>query len=253
MTDQTPRERERAAETRPNPHRLGAARAPGGQAEQPPGAGPERRPPSTRAASPDDRAPRPSRPRAAHRAADGARSRRRQPPRRLYRSRDDRVIAGVCGGIARYFNIDPVLVRVGAVALAFLGGAGLLAYLAAVLLIPKEGEGGQPPEAPNRGMAITGVVLLVVAICVVLPFHGGWGPGWGLVPLGFIALAGLFVWRLASGQRPEGDATSGPARHGARRRADRGAASCSPSPPPGPRPRAATASWPGSSSRPASR
>ena len=70
-------------------------------------------------------------------------------PRRLYRTRDDRVIAGVCSGIARYFNIDPVLVRVGAVALAFLGGAGLLAYLAAVLLIPKEGEGGRPPRRPT--------------------------------------------------------------------------------------------------------
>jgi phage shock protein PspC (stress-responsive transcriptional regulator) len=128
------------------------------------------------------------------------------PPRRLYRTRDDRVIAGVCGGIARYFNIDPVLVRVGAVALAFLGGAGLLAYLAAVLLIPKEGEGGQPPEAPSRGLAITGAVLLVVAFCVVLPFRASWSPGWGLVPLGLIALAGLFVWRLASGQRPEADA-----------------------------------------------
>jgi phage shock protein PspC (stress-responsive transcriptional regulator) len=127
-------------------------------------------------------------------------------PRRLYRSRTDRVIGGVCSGIAKYFDIDPVLVRVGAVALAFLGGAGILAYLAAVLLIPNEGEGGLPPEAPKRGMAITGVVLLVVAIGVVLPFHGGWGADWGLVPLGFLALAGLVVWRLASGQRPEGDA-----------------------------------------------
>lgn len=127
-------------------------------------------------------------------------------PRRLYRSRDDRVIGGVCAGIAKYFDIDPVLVRVGAVALVFLGGAGILAYLAAVLLIPNEGEAGQPPEAPKRGMAITGVVLLVVAICVVLPFQGGWGPNWGLVPLGFLALAGLLVWRLASGQRPQGDA-----------------------------------------------
>jgi phage shock protein PspC (stress-responsive transcriptional regulator) len=128
------------------------------------------------------------------------------PPRRLYRTRDDRVIAGVCAGIARYFNIDPVLVRVGAVALAFLGGAGLLAYLAAVLLIPKEGESGRPPEAPSRGLVITGAVLLVVAFCVVLPFRGNWGPGWGIVPLGFVALAGLFVWRVASGQRPQGDA-----------------------------------------------
>jgi len=55
-------------------------------------------------------------------------------------------------------------------------------------------------------MAITWVLLLVVAICVVLPFRGFWGPGWGLVPLGFVALAGLVVWRLASGQRPQGDA-----------------------------------------------
>ena len=127
-------------------------------------------------------------------------------PRRLYRSRSDRVLAGVCGGIARYFNVDPVLVRVGAVALVFLGGAGLLAYIAAVLLIPNEGEGGRTPDGPNRGMVIAGAVLLVIAVCVVIPFRGGWGPGWGLVPLGFVALAGLVVWRLASGQRPEGDA-----------------------------------------------
>jgi phage shock protein PspC (stress-responsive transcriptional regulator) len=127
-------------------------------------------------------------------------------PRRLFRSRGDRVIGGVCGGVAKYFNIDPVLVRVGAVALVFLGGAGILAYIAAVLLIPNEGVDGGAPEAPRRGMAVAGVVLLVVAICVVLPFQGGWGPGWGLVPLGFVALAGLLVWRLASGQRPEGDA-----------------------------------------------
>ena len=153
------------------------------------------------------RTPRTSRP-ASRPASRPPSSRRPQAPgpRRLYRSRDDRVIGGVCGGIAKYFDIDPVLVRVGAVALVFLGGAGILAYLAAVLLIPNEGEAGQPPEAPKRGLAIAGVVLLVVAICVVLPFQGGWGPNWGLVPLGFLALAGLLVWRLASGQRPEGDA-----------------------------------------------
>ena len=161
--------------------------------------------------SPTTEQPAPERPTTEQPAAASARPpssrRRRRPgPRRLYRSRGDRVIGGVCGGIARYFDIDPVLVRVGAVALAFLGGAGILAYLAAVLLIPNEGEAGQPPEAPKRGMAITGVVLLVVAVCVVLPFQGGWGPSWGLVPLGFLALAGLLVWRLASGQRPQGDA-----------------------------------------------
>src|SRR3954453_16528612 len=77
-----------------------------------------------------------------------------QPAPRLYRTRDEPVIAGVCGGIARYFNIDPVLVRVGAVALAFLGGAGLLASLAADLLHPREGEAEVPPQAPSRGLVI---------------------------------------------------------------------------------------------------
>jgi phage shock protein PspC (stress-responsive transcriptional regulator) len=127
-------------------------------------------------------------------------------PRRLYRSRGDRVIGGVCGGIAKYFGIDPVIVRVVAVALIFLGGTGLIAYLAGVLLIPNEGEGGGPAEGPRRGMVVAGAILLVIAIGVALPFHGGWWGDWSLVPLGLVAIAGLLVWRLASGQRPEGDA-----------------------------------------------
>jgi phage shock protein PspC (stress-responsive transcriptional regulator) len=127
-------------------------------------------------------------------------------PRRLYRSRSDRVIGGVCGGIAKYFSIDPVIVRVAAVALIFLGGTGIVAYVAALLLMPNEGEGGGPAEGPKRGVAVAGAVLLVVAICVALPFRGGWWDGWSLLPLGILAIAGLFVWRLASGQRPQGDA-----------------------------------------------
>jgi phage shock protein PspC (stress-responsive transcriptional regulator) len=128
-------------------------------------------------------------------------------PRRLYRSRTDRIIAGVCSGIARYFAIDPVVVRVAAVTLVFLGGTGLIAYVAAWLLMPKEpAVPGGEPEGPRRGVAIAGVILLIIAIGVALPLHGGWWAGWSLVPLGLIALAGLLVWRLASGQRPEGDA-----------------------------------------------
>jgi phage shock protein PspC (stress-responsive transcriptional regulator) len=127
-------------------------------------------------------------------------------PRRLYRSRSDRVLGGVCGGIAKYFAIDPVIVRVVAVALIFLGGTGLIAYVAGLLLIPNEGEGGGPAEGPRRGVVIAGAILLVIAIGVALPFHGGWWDSWSLVPLGLIALAGLLVWRLASGERPQGDA-----------------------------------------------
>jgi len=129
-------------------------------------------------------------------------------PRRLYRSRDDRVIAGVCGGLARYLNVDPVFVRVAAVALIFAGGAGLFLYAAAFLLVPNEGEGGAPPDPPRRLFVIAGVVVLICAIGALLPFHWGWGwgDGWGLLPLGFLALAGLVVWRFATGQRPEGNA-----------------------------------------------
>ncbi|MCB2211161.1 PspC domain-containing protein [bacterium] len=58
--------------------------------------------------------------------------------RRLTRSRDNRVIAGVCGGIGNYFNIDPVIVRI-LWLLAFFGaGAGLLAYIIAWLVIPED-------------------------------------------------------------------------------------------------------------------
>jgi phage shock protein PspC (stress-responsive transcriptional regulator) len=127
-------------------------------------------------------------------------------PRRLFRSRSDRVVAGVCGGVARYLNVDPVIVRVAAVALIFLGGAGLALYIAAILLVPNEGEEGQPGPAPSRGLAIAGIIVLIIAIGALLPFHGGWWGHWSLVPLGLVAVAGLLVWRVASGRRPEADA-----------------------------------------------
>jgi phage shock protein PspC (stress-responsive transcriptional regulator) len=131
-------------------------------------------------------------------------------PRRLFRSRSDRVIGGVCGGLARYLNVDPVIVRVVAVALVFVGGAGLLLYAAAFLLVPNEGEGGGPPEAPKRLFVIAGVIALICAIGVLLPFRWGWGwgDGWDLLPLGFVALAGLVVWRFATGERHQRDARS---------------------------------------------
>ncbi len=57
--------------------------------------------------------------------------------KRLYRSNKDCMIAGVCGGIAEYFEIDPTIVRLIAVALIFGMGSGLLAYLVGAIIIPK--------------------------------------------------------------------------------------------------------------------
>jgi len=58
--------------------------------------------------------------------------------RRLYRSRTDRKIAGICGGLAKYFDIDPVIVRLAWVLLFFLGGSGIFLYIIAWIVIPLE-------------------------------------------------------------------------------------------------------------------
>lgn len=57
--------------------------------------------------------------------------------KRLYRSKRDIMICGVCGGIAEYFDIDPTIVRLIAVVLIFGWGSGLLAYLVGAIIIPK--------------------------------------------------------------------------------------------------------------------
>ena len=58
--------------------------------------------------------------------------------KKLYKSKGNRYIAGVCGGIAEYFNVDPTVVRVLWVIFSLMGGSGVLAYIAAALLIPEE-------------------------------------------------------------------------------------------------------------------
>ncbi|MBN4076272.1 PspC domain-containing protein [Gemmatimonas aurantiaca] len=59
--------------------------------------------------------------------------------RRFYRSRDEKVLAGVCGGMAEYFSADPTLIRLGVVLLFFAsGGTAILAYILAIFIVPKE-------------------------------------------------------------------------------------------------------------------
>jgi phage shock protein C len=65
-------------------------------------------------------------------------------PRKLYRSQIDRKLAGVCGGLGEYFNVDVTLVRILFVVLAVCGGAGLVLYLAMWILIPDRSK-AQPP------------------------------------------------------------------------------------------------------------
>lgn len=57
--------------------------------------------------------------------------------KKLYLSNTDKKVAGVCGGIAEYFNIDSTLVRLGWIVFICLGGSGILGYIIAALIIPK--------------------------------------------------------------------------------------------------------------------
>ncbi len=73
--------------------------------------------------------------------------------KRLYRSRNERVIGGVCGGIAEYFGVDPTLVRIGAVLLALANGVGVLAYVVLWVVVPEEGEKPMYAEWASSGDA----------------------------------------------------------------------------------------------------
>ena len=57
---------------------------------------------------------------------------------KFYRSRSDRVIWGVCGGLAKYFNIDTVIVRIIAVASIFVGSLGFWIYIIMAIIVPNE-------------------------------------------------------------------------------------------------------------------
>ena len=70
------------------------------------------------------------------------------PTRRLYRSRSDRILGGVAGGLASYLQVDPALTRLAFAALVLAAGSGLLAYIIAWIVIPEEPEGETAPAAP---------------------------------------------------------------------------------------------------------
>ena len=57
--------------------------------------------------------------------------------RRLYKSNTNKMLDGVCGGIAEYFDIDPTLLRLAWVLFCALGGSGILAYIVAAIIIPR--------------------------------------------------------------------------------------------------------------------
>ncbi len=152
--------------------------------------------------------------------------------KRLYRSKSDRMIWGVCGGLAKYFDLDPTLVRVIAVLSIFVNGLGILAYIILAIVIPLEGskatepkevvrenveeikettselgreirstfagEEGKPEEVTkvqHRRRNILGIVLIVVGVLFLLgSFNLFWWLHWGnLWPLILVAIGVLII------------------------------------------------------------
>src|SRR3954468_10595069 len=119
-------------------------------------------------------------------------------PKRLLRTRNDRVIAGVAGGLGRYFGIDPVIVRIAFAISVLIGGVGLLAYIALALFVPTapaaDGEVGAAPVERSRALAIgVGIGILVIALSLGI-FNG---PFWGWN--GFFVGPSLLLIALAAG------------------------------------------------------
>lgn len=142
--------------------------------------------------------------------------------KKLYKSQKNKIFAGVCGGIAEYLEVDPVLIRLMAVLFFFTGGATLIAYIVGMIIIPN-----QPPQttgaieitqdqtaAPiantqaqscgRTGSLITGVILIVFGVHFLLrsipffhPYYWWfWDMGWKFFwPSVLIAVGLLVIFR----------------------------------------------------------
>jgi len=123
--------------------------------------------------------------------------------KRLERSSDDKWIAGVCGGLGRYFDLNPAVFRLGLVVLTLLGGAGILVYLAAVLVVPAENKPSIAAdvlaERRDHPWPLVALGLAGVAIAVLLARASTWptiGAGWIV-----ILIAGLIVLWMSRRER----------------------------------------------------
>jgi|GEM_PF-1313407 len=116
----------------------------------------------------------------------------------LTRPADTKMLAGVCAGVARRLGVEPTVVRVAAVlAAVFLGGLGVVAYLAGIALMPKDGQQTMPVRRwlPfTRSWPTPAVIAAVFAVCAVLLYAGGFS-GVGIGPAVIIFAIWFFGFR----------------------------------------------------------
>jgi phage shock protein C len=96
---------------------------------------------------------------------------------RVRRSKTDRVVAGVCGGLGSYFGVDPLWFRLAFVVLAVGGGAGVLLYIIGWVVIPEAGnEEGRASQVNlgNKGPMIAGISLVVIGLLFMANIVAPW-------------------------------------------------------------------------------
>ncbi len=130
----------------------------------------------------------------------------RQPAPRLERSRRDRWIAGVAGGIAQHIGVSPAAVRVAFVVLSFAAGFGLVVYVLTWLLAPLEAEEDGVEAAPRQIRLPTprravGIGLVIVGILVLLWLAGLWFQGNLVWPIVLAAVGFAVLWARGDGSR----------------------------------------------------
>jgi phage shock protein C len=121
---------------------------------------------------------------------------------RLYRNQSNKVLAGVCSGIAEYLNIDPTIVRLVWILITFLGGAGIIAYILACIIIPvKPVAGSDSTSQPGHNFTavrIFGILFIGVGILIlldnldILSFHHWWYMTEDIIFPGLLILAGAY-------------------------------------------------------------
>jgi phage shock protein C len=124
-------------------------------------------------------------------------------PRRLYKSRRNRMIDGVCGGVAEYFDVDPTIVRIVWVLVTLMAGTGLLLYIAAMIIIPVNPEVVTPTPKVKSGdnrrfwgvlLILAGAAFLLINLGLASGFHW-WSLSSSVVlPLLLITVGGFLIF-----------------------------------------------------------
>ncbi|MBC7120597.1 MAG: PspC domain-containing protein [Candidatus Methanosuratus sp.] len=100
-------------------------------------------------------------------------------PKRLYRSNSDRILGGVCGGIAAYFGIDPIIIRLLWVAFTLVYGFGLLVYIIAWIIVPRAPEGYTGAQSSSQlalsNKSTRNLLILTGSILIVMGVLGYFG------------------------------------------------------------------------------